>query len=81
MAFSQTISGNSVLGNKRVLWGTYNGAGVTTGVLSLGSHVPDVIMFSSTSGAPADMQSVISGSTVTLTFAAGQTGTFYAVGA
>lgn len=81
MAFTQTIAGNTSVGHKRMLWGTYSGAGVTTGTLSLGTFVPDVVTFTSTSGTPSDIQAVISGSSVALTFASGQTGTWNAIGA
>lgn len=81
MAFTSTISNTDTIGNFRLLFGTYTSTGGTTGgAINFNTFVPQFIYFCSTSASPSDVQAVTSGSTVTITTAANQTGTFVAFG-
>jgi hypothetical protein len=86
MAFSSTLSGKTVFGNKRVTWGSYNGAGVTTGDLDTGLSVCENLQLTGAgSSVVADAPTVnetlpVAGSAVTLIFTSGTTGYWYAIG-
>lgn len=86
MAFSQVTTGTTVFGNKRIAYGTYNGAAVTTGELTTPlSTVESLILTGSGASVVADAPTVNETfpnnvASQTLIFTSGTTGTWFAIG-
>jgi len=87
MAFSSTKVGESVFGDKRVTFGTWDGAGVTTGDIDTGLHHADHIQLTAGgSSIVADAPTInetlpCAGSAVTIIFTSGTDGFWMAFGA
>jgi len=86
MAFSQATTNQTVFGNKRIVYGTYNGAAVTTGELATGLAVTEMLVLTGTGASVvADAPTVNetfpnTNSTQTLIFTSGTTGVWMAIG-
>lgn len=87
MAFSQVKLGETVFGDKRVTFGSYNGAGVTTGDLNTGLLRAEVVMLTAAGALiVADAPTVnktfpCAGPTVPIIFTSGSIGYWMAYGA
>jgi hypothetical protein len=86
MAFSQTTIEQTVFGDKRVIMGSYDGAGVTTGELVTGLSVVEFINLQANGAAVvADAPTInetlpLASGTVTLIFTSGSKGYWQAIG-
>jgi len=87
MAFASAIVGQSVMGNKRIFWGTYtNGSGDTGGNINTGLQSCQSIFLqpggsSVIATAPAVNETLpIAGSAVTVVTADNEDGTWIAIG-
>ena len=87
MAFAYTRSGRSVMGNKRVAWGTYtNGGGDTGGDIDTGLTLVETMAFAGSGAAVnADLPSVnetlpFNGGAITIVCTDGADGYWFAIG-
>jgi hypothetical protein len=86
MAFSQATLFQTAFGNKKVVHGSYDGSGVTTGELSTGlNNVEGVVLTPNGASIVADAPTVneafpLAGSAVTLIFTSGTKGYWTAFG-
>lgn len=86
MAFSSAVVTTTIMGNKKVTWGTYNGAAVTTGNLNTGLSVCETLQLSAggssvvTEAPTINSTFPIAGSSVPIIFTSGTTGFWMAIG-
>lgn len=80
MAFTSTVTGSTVFGNKRVVYGTYaSTAGSTGGAVVTGLSAINYFTSNCATATPSTVTTV-SGGTATLTTTANQTGMWKAEG-
>lgn len=84
MAFTNTITGNSVWGNKRVAWGTWT-TDTTGGDLDTGLTMVDFIFLQTITTAPTEAPAVaetlpVAGSAVTIAVTSSSDGYWLAFG-
>jgi len=80
MAFTSTVTGSTVFGNKRVVFGTYaSTAGSTGGAIVTGLTAVNYFDANSATATPSTIVTV-SGGTATITTTANQTGMWKAEG-
>ena len=87
MAYSQTVTDRISIGNKKMVYGTYNCAAVTTGEVVTGLKVVEQMSLQPKGAAVLATQSVINESfplgnrsAVTIITTSGEVGTWWAIG-
>jgi hypothetical protein len=86
MTFDSTVTGKTVFGNKVVTWGTWDGAGATTGDIDTGLALCDFIALTHydtavETGVPVVNEALpVAGSAVTIIFDSGKDGYWWAFG-
>jgi hypothetical protein len=86
MAFTSVVSGQTVFGNLRVTYGTFDGSGVTTGDIDTGlGTVFTMAVNAGGSSVVADSVTInetfpLAGSAITIIFTSGKAGTWIAFG-
>lgn len=86
MAFSSTVIDRTVFGDKRIVTGTFDGSGVTTGDVATGLSRVEAFMVTSVGSAiVADSPTVnetlpLAGGDVSLIFTSGKAGNWMAIG-
>jgi len=86
MAFTSTIAGRTVAGNKRMHWGAWDGTGVTGGDIDTGLIIAESVMLTHLGSAVEAAVAVvnetlpIAGNAITIVCTSGDVGYWMAIG-
>jgi len=86
MAFTSTIAGRTVAGNKRMHWGAWDGTGVTGGDIDTGLIIAESVMLTHLGSAVEAAVAVvnetlpIAGNAITIVCTSGDAGYWMAIG-